>query len=167
MSAPLTRARLARDVFFLSVILALAAIAALSYGPEGSGLWRAFTGGAEGQLDRTILLSVRIPRLALGVAVGASLGAAGAALQALLQNPLADPYVLGLSGGAALGGTVALAATSLLAAVGLSLGPLAGIAPQAASFLGAGLAIAVMWRLARVAGEVSPHTLLLDRKSTR
>jgi iron complex transport system permease protein len=58
--------------------------------------------------DRTILFALRLPRIALAGLVGAALCASGAALQSLLQNPLADPFVLGVSGGAAVGGTVGL-----------------------------------------------------------
>jgi iron complex transport system permease protein len=57
---------------------------------------------------RTILLALRLPRIALAGLVGAALCASGAALQSLLQNPLADPFVLGVSGGAAVGGTMGL-----------------------------------------------------------
>jgi iron complex transport system permease protein len=57
---------------------------------------------------RTILFALRLPRIALAGLVGAALCASGAALQSLLQNPLADPFVLGVSGGAAVGGTVGL-----------------------------------------------------------
>jgi iron complex transport system permease protein len=57
---------------------------------------------------RTILFALRLPRIALAGLVGAALCASGAALQSLLQNPLADPFVLGVSGGAAVGGTLGL-----------------------------------------------------------
>lgn len=53
--------------------------------------------------ERTILFDIRIPRVLLAACVGASLAAAGAGLQALLRNPLAEPYLLGVSNGAALG----------------------------------------------------------------
>ena len=53
--------------------------------------------------ERTILFDVRIPRVLLGACVGAALAVSGAALQSLLRNPLAEPYLLGVSNGAALG----------------------------------------------------------------
>ena len=62
-----------------------------------------------GSLDRSILLRARIPRVLLGVVAGAGLAVTGSAYQALLRNPLAEPYVLGVAGGAALGATLALA----------------------------------------------------------
>ena len=52
---------------------------------------------------RSVIFDIRLPRIALGILVGASLSTAGAGFQALLRNPLADPYVLGVSSGAALG----------------------------------------------------------------
>ncbi|MBO0863064.1 MAG: iron ABC transporter permease [Chloracidobacterium sp.] len=55
-----------------------------------------------------IIFSLRLPRIALAIGVGAALAVAGAAFQALLRNPLADPYVLGVSGGAALGSIIAI-----------------------------------------------------------
>jgi iron complex transport system permease protein len=55
------------------------------------------------QLEKRILFDVRLPRICLGASVGASLALAGASLQSLLRNPLADPYLLGVSSGAALG----------------------------------------------------------------
>jgi iron complex transport system permease protein len=58
-------------------------------------------------LDRTILLDIRRPRVALG---GAGLAMVGAAFQGLLKNPLAEPFLLGISGGTALGASVAIAA---------------------------------------------------------
>ncbi len=56
----------------------------------------------------TILFDIRIPRILLGATVGASLAVAGASLQALLRNPLAEPYLLGVSNGAALGTMLAI-----------------------------------------------------------
>ena len=53
--------------------------------------------------QRSILYDIRVPRILLGACVGASLAVAGAGLQSLLRNPLAEPYLLGVSNGAALG----------------------------------------------------------------
>src|SRR4051794_17001409 len=57
--------------------------------------------------QRSILFDIRLPRIFLGAGVGASLAVAGAGLQALLRNPLAEPYLLGVSNGAALGTMIA------------------------------------------------------------
>jgi iron complex transport system permease protein len=106
--------------------LALAAFAALlatmalavAFGAEPVSLARAVA-DPEG-LDRILLLEVRLPRVILGAIAGGGLSLVGAAFQALLRNPLAEPYVLGVSGGAALGATIAIAfgltATGLLGA---------------------------------------------------
>ena len=84
-----------------------------------------------------IVLGLRVPRSLSGFAVGATLALSGALLQALLRNPLADPYVLGISGGAAVAALGALA-------VGLG-----AAAMQAAAVVGALLALALLFLLAR------------------
>ncbi len=61
-----------------------------------------------GGTDRTIIISIRIPRVVTSMLMGAALGASGAVLQGFLRNPLADPYILGLSGGAALMATTGI-----------------------------------------------------------
>ncbi|MDH5346858.1 MAG: iron ABC transporter permease, partial [Nitrospira sp.] len=81
-------------------------------------------------VTRTILEQVRLPRVLLGFLVGCSLASVGVALQALLRNPLADPYVLGVSSGAALG-----AAVGVLLGVGTTF--LAAAALPACGFAGA------------------------------
>ncbi len=84
------------------------------------------------------LLALRAWRVALAFCVGASLSAVGAALQSLLRNPLADPFVLGISGGAALGAALAVAAGSVVvASVGLAAVTVGAIA-------GAGVASAIL-----------------------
>src|SRR2546426_414003 len=88
-----------------------------------------------------ILLQVRLPRLLLGFLVGGCLAVVGAALQALLRNPLADPYVLGLSSGAALGVSVALVFGLGTASLALPLLPLS-------AFAGSLLSILLVYRVA-------------------
>lgn len=101
------------------------------------------------------LFKLQLPRIAQGLAVGAVLGVAGAALQGLLRNPLADPYVLGVSGGAALGSaSVSLVSTALLATSPLMLAPLGG-------FAGALAALAVVMALGSERGVPSPLRMLL------
>ncbi len=97
-----------------------------------------------------LMLQVRLPRVLLGAIAGGALATAGAVLQAVLQNPLADPYVVGVSGGAALGGVLALAC-------GLA-GPLS--VPLWA-FGGAMGSLLLLLGLARWAGRSDPLTLLL------
>jgi iron complex transport system permease protein len=99
---------------------------------------------------RVIVFELRLPRILLGVMVGAALSVSGASFQALLRNPLADPFVLGISSGAALGSIVAL-----IIAPGLPL-----ITPLGA-FLGAGATIAAVYFLGRREGQLDSATLLL------
>src|SRR6202140_378405 len=99
---------------------------------------------------RLIMVDIRLPRILLGSIVGAALSVAGAGFQALLRNPLADPYVLGVSSGAALGAILALLALPAL--------PL--MTPLAA-FLGATATIAAVYFLGRREGQLDSGTLLL------
>ncbi len=101
-----------------------------------------------------ILLQVRLPRVLLGLFVGSSLAAVGAALQALLRNPLADPYVLGVSSGAALGVSLAMWLGIGGTVLTLPVLPLCG-------FTGSLLSLAVVYRLAAAYGQLPVHSLLL------
>jgi iron complex transport system permease protein len=105
-------------------------------------------------LARDVFLRLRLPRVLMGAIIGASLAAVGGALQALFRNPLADPFTLGVSGGAALGSGVAIA---------LGLGASFGGVPAIflAAFVGAGVAVFLVYRLARTSGVVLPGALLL------
>jgi iron complex transport system permease protein len=97
-----------------------------------------------------VVFGLRLPRIALGILVGAALSVAGAGFQALLRNPLADPYVLGVSSGAALG-----------AILSLIFAPHLPGAIQAAAFAGAAGTIAVVYFLGRRGGQLDSATLLL------
>ena len=113
--------------------------------------------------DRTILFELRLPRALVAALVGAALAAAGTALQALLRNPLAEPFVLGVSGGAALGGSIVVVASSVLARVATSTGDLLGSAPPVAGGAVAGAAVAalVVFGLGRIGGRLVPQAALL------
>lgn len=100
-----------------------------------------------------IVLRVRLPRLILGSLVGAALGTAGVIFQALLRNPLADPYVLGVSGGAALAGILVLALGGLL-------GIPTSFVPVAA-FGGGLFATALLYWVSGGPGRSGPTGLLL------
>ncbi len=127
-----------------SAILVLAAaagaslVAALAVGSVTLPL-RELIGAALGSTSAgaDIVLGLRAPRALSGFAVGATLALSGALLQALLRNPLADPYVLGISGGAAV---------AALAALALGLG---AVAVQASAIIGALLTLAILFVLAR------------------
>ena len=137
----------------LGALLSLSIFLALSFGVESVSLSRALS--EPQSLDATIVLSARLPRVLLAAVAGAALAAVGVAFQALLRNPLADPYVLGVSGGAAAGATLAIvagaSATSLL---GAALVPVAALAGG----LGATL---LVYAIARAGGEVSGTTIVL------
>jgi len=101
-----------------------------------------------------ILLQVRLPRVLLGFLVGGGLAVVGVALQALLRNPLADPYVLGISSGAALGAAVAIF-------LGIGRTVLAVSALPVFAFAGGLIALIVVYRIAVVHGRFSVYILLL------
>jgi len=107
---PLTRQRLVLTLLASAVILALAALVAVGIGsgPPGpiESLWILFGGDAEHA--STVVVEVRSLRVAMGILAGGALAAVGVTLQLLLRNPLADPYVVGVSGGAALAGSIAI-----------------------------------------------------------
>jgi iron complex transport system permease protein len=100
-----------------------------------------------------ILFQLRIPRVLLAAVVGSALAAAGAVFQALFRNPLADPAIIGVSSGAALGAIAAILVTGGAFAGGL-------VVP-AVAFLGALAAGLLVYRLARVGPAVQVATLLL------
>lgn len=121
-------------------------LGAVSFGP--AALWRGLT-GADSEAA-AILWGIRAPRALLAFLVGGALGVAGASLQALVRNPLADPYLLGISGGAGLGAVSAIA-----------LGLAAAWALPAFAFAGGLVALVVVYRLAVAAGRLDPRTLVL------
>lgn len=152
----LTPARLAAWLAVFAVALCAALLLGVAAGPSGLApgeVIAALRGDATSQAARDIVFGVRLPRVALGALVGAALASAGALFQALLRNPLADPFVLGVSGGAAVGG---IAALSLGATLGLGYG-----AVPPAAFAGAVLTTLALQAVAGVAGRVSPTHLLL------
>ncbi|MBL8036989.1 MAG: iron ABC transporter permease [Nitrospira sp.] len=105
-------------------------------------------------ITRTILLQIRLPRVLLGFLVGCSLAAVGVVLQALLRNPLADPYVLGVSSGAALG-----TAVGVLCGAGTTV--LAEAALPACGFAGGIVALVIVYRMATSSERLPIHSLLL------
>jgi iron complex transport system permease protein len=140
--------RLAGALGLLALLLALAIALALTFGASDVRLWHRLAGGDWGEAEEAILFTLRLPRVVAAAAIGGLLCLAGVAFQALLRNPLADPYVLGVSGGASLGGVVALV-----------LGVSALLVP--AAFAGALVALVLIERLATVGGRLTVLTLLL------
>ncbi|MFZ2507728.1 MAG: iron ABC transporter permease, partial [Steroidobacteraceae bacterium] len=141
MPAPLLIALLAVAAF-------AAIIASLSLG--SSGIDAPWAGLASGDaLTRTIILELRLPRALAAFAVGILLALAGVLMQALLRNPLADPYVLGISGGAAVG------------ALGVMLAGLAGLAVELGAAGGALAAMLLVFAVAHGPGGWTTTRLLL------
>lgn len=143
-------------------LVAIAAAVALSclLGPQPVSLSAALAGV---EPDRAILVGLRLPRAVLAALVGFALAAAGTSLQALLRNPLAEPFVLGVSGGAALGGALVLLASVGLASVSGPAGALLGAAPPVVTGAvgGAVLSTLLVFGLGRIGGRLVPEAALL------
>ena len=111
-------------------------------------------GGVSGGLADTLIVQVRLPRVILAALVGASLAGAGALYQALFRNPLADPYILGVSSGAGLGAMAAFVLTAGATALRFGAVPIA-------AFTGALLTMLLVVRLASSRGRLEATSLLL------
>lgn len=156
---PLTTARL-WNLVLQGVLLCMAGMAlAACMGPGGfhlGDLAGMLQDGAAGD----ILREARLTRVVLGGLCGMALSMAGAALQALLRNPLADPFVVGVSGGCAVGGSLAVVLAEPLVAV-LPAWALQGVLPLGA-FAGGLLVLVVIYAAAQVGGRASPVAVLLS-----
>ena len=104
--------------------------------------------------DEAIFFSIRLPRVVGAAIVGAALASAGVLFQGLLRNPLADPYALGVSGGAALGGALGFLLSLSFSVLGFSPVPIL-------AFVGALAAMSLVYGLAQRGGRASIVTLLL------
>jgi iron complex transport system permease protein len=131
-------------ILVLAAILLVAMALAVSFGSTHIDL--------DDPAARTILLDIRLPRVLLAAVIGATLAVAGLTFQTLLRNPLADPFILGVSGGAACGAAVSSA---------LRLGRVPGLVP-ALAFAGAIAATAAVFALARRRDHTDPTRLLLS-----
>src|SRR5437667_3434757 len=142
----------AAPAFFVLIVVAIAALAlALGVGSvslDPASVLRALFAPRD-DTARAIVQQLRLPRAVAAFATGGSLALAGAILQVLLRNPLADPYVLGVSGGAAVGALIAM----LIGA--------AAWATPVGAFAGAVASTAIVFVLARGSGAWSPVRLLL------
>lgn len=106
------------------------------------------------EIARSVFFRLRMPRVVMAAIIGATLASVGAALQALFRNPLAEPVTLGVSGGGALGASLAIAFNWGARLAGTPIVFLAG-------FAGALLSVAIVYRLARSGSVVAPGSLLL------
>src|SRR5712671_7418940 len=156
---PLTLRRIFLQCSILVVILFVVVVIALKFGAVpvslyalGHELLRVLFGQSS-QISSDyglIVVNIRLPRILLAILVGASLSVAGTSFQALLRNPLADPYVLGVSSGAALGAVLALIAEPHFALPAW----LAALITPFGAFLGAAGTIAAVYFLGRRQGQI-------------
>lgn len=142
------RPRVWAGLIVLLIVVAALGVAFGAVALSPAALWRAVQGGAD-STDRAIVVGIRLPRMVLAGLVGAALGMSGGALQGTMRNPLAEPYLLGVSGGAAVGAVLAIT----LGAHGL-------LVPMAA-FAGAVGAVAAVLVLARSVGGASDPRVLV------
>ncbi|SER36502.1 FecCD family ABC transporter permease [Streptomyces qinglanensis] len=136
----------------LAAVLVAGALAGLALGAARiplADVLAALTGRAQPGPFTTIVLDVRLPRVLLAAVVGAGLALVGAVLQALVRNPLADPYLLGISSGASMG-----AVLSVVLGVG-------AVSMQAGAFAGALLATVTVYAMARSGAAVTTGRLVL------
>ncbi len=111
-------------------------------------------GSGADELTRTIVLQLRLPRILLAVTAGIALAASGTVFQGIFRNPMADPYIIGVSAGAALGATAAIVLRLTFSFLGLS-------AVTILAFAGALLVTMIVYRLAWFRGDVVVEHLLL------
>jgi iron complex transport system permease protein len=145
-------------LFFLAVISATFGAAKISVAHLAAALFQVGDDQASSARDQLILLSIRLPRLAIASVVGALLAGAGALMQGLFRNPLADPGLVGVSAGAGL----AVAATIVIGDKALPV-PMMGLPYllPVAAFLGALATTSLLYRIATSQGRTSIATMLL------
>jgi len=142
-------------VSLLGALLAGVGLGAVSI-PAGeviASIVRALS-GIEGPVSDNVIIDIRLPRTILAMLVGASLATAGVMYQALFRNPLADPYILGVSSGAGLGAIVVLALTA--GETGLRY-----LGVPTGAFTGAMLTVMLVVKLASLRGRLEATSLLL------
>ncbi|MFH1652824.1 MAG: iron ABC transporter permease [Pseudomonadota bacterium] len=147
MVAYLTKKRWVVTLLLMFAVLCVTMLLCVNIGSEKISIWGAIDNSDP--LSHAIFFSSRLPRLLLALFVGMALASAGGAYQAMLHNPLADPFILGISGGAALGSVLAVA-------LKLAFGWVSALA-----FVGSLVAMVVIFFITRKNGRLHPHTLLL------
>ncbi|WCK53953.1 iron chelate uptake ABC transporter family permease subunit [Aneurinibacillus sp. Ricciae_BoGa-3] len=159
--------RLAFWAVIMLAVLIVAVVASVSFGSVRlpvDAVWRiifihsnVFSNGVQQPATAadTIVWSIRMPRILLAMLIGSALASSGAVFQGVLRNPLADPYILGVSSGASLGAALVIMFSSQL---GLTWN---GVLPLVA-FLGGVCTLFVVYRLASAGSKVRMETLLLS-----
>ena len=142
----------------LLIVLTVAILISLSMGaihvPVSAMAAAAFAHHPLSETQRTILLVIRLPRVFASALVGAALAIAGLMFQGLFRNPMADPYIIGASGGAAVGACIGIVLLAQWSIFGFS-------AVALLAFLGSVATMAVVYALARARGRTNSVTLLL------
>ncbi len=145
-------------LFLLSVILLISILVCTSFGAVRvpvSAMVQALLGRhALTQTQHIILFTIRLPRVLASAVVGAALAISGLMFQGLFRNPMADPYIIGSSGGAVVGGCIGILFLSQYSLWGFN-------ATALLAFLGSALTMAVVYSLARTHGRTNVVTLLL------
>jgi iron complex transport system permease protein len=144
------KSRLLRAVVILSLLLLVVAVCSSCIGTESIDLSKVLSDPTM----HTLLFELRLPRVIMAAMVGASLAIVGAALQALFRNPLADPFILGVSGGGAVGASIAIAF-----GIDRVLGGIPFLFLSA--FLGSLLAVFLVYQIASAGRAILPGALLL------
>lgn len=148
----LTRQRLILYLSILFILLVIVFLVSLTLGTKEFSLidtLRVLTRSSENSIQSEIIFKLRLPRILTAMLVGASLSIVGAVFQALLKNPLAEPYILGVSSGGALGAIIAIAIGLQMAGISLF------------SFSGSLFAFFIVFLFGRRYGEIDPNALLL------
>lgn len=153
----LTAKKLLGRVLVAAVFLAAVMTVCLAIGSESVSLYDVLRGPtSEGQpsIAFEIIVNYRLPRIVLAAIIGAALAASGCVFQAILRNPLADPYILGISSGAGLGTLAAVLLGWTWTFLGMS-------AMMLMAFVGALVTTWLVWGIGRAAGRVNITGLLL------
>ena len=156
-------------LLLLLLLLGLSGLWSLSEGPVETGMGTALLGAVEGlsgglwpgEVDakvETVVTEIRLPRVLMAMLVGAGLAMAGACLQGLFRNPLADPGLIGVSSGGAVGAIAAIAGAGWL---GVGSGLAAELQVPVMAMAGAMVTTFAVYHLARIAGKTHVTTLLL------
>jgi iron complex transport system permease protein len=152
----LNRGRLLTVILLLLVVLIICMILGIAFGAGNVSLKNLLPGSETTAIEHAILFNIRLPRVFIAGILGGALAVSGVVFQALLRNPLADPYVLGVSGGASIGGILAILFG--LAATGSWF---SSISIPVCAFAGALSALILIESIATVDGRLTVYTVLL------
>lgn len=152
--APLRRTHSAAILVSLTVALCATILVSVSIGATHIPLFALLHLHPLSETQRTILFDLRLPRVLASALVGAALAVSGLMFQGLFRNPMADPYIIGASGGAALGACIGIVFLSQFALFGFS-------ATALLAFTGAVASMVIVYSIARTRGRTNSITLLL------